>query len=273
MSGELRRRTATCSNDTAAGTSSKPLTSSSYADTANNMNYDETNLSARALLSSSPVHSSSVYKLHVPVLYALLPSYIRYMFTWRCCPSNWGPRWKRRRLIALGGYVYRFEDFDDDDGRGGGGGGGGRGGGGPPKGAPVPVTTVDARIIDLDIEDHDDDTMGPGGLGLVRTLPDGCRAMFEITSSGRTQRFAVDTLEDANIWVTSLRQMRQDAITRGMGHSAGVPYPPRWESFDMSARRLVDKKTRIKRRLEAMDKREIEMQIVGGGGMSTGYYS
>lgn len=150
-----------------------------------------------------------------------------------------------------GGYVYRFEDFDDDDDTA-------RGGGGPPKGAPVPVTTVDARIIPLDDEDRDvdDDSMGPGGLR--RTLPDGCRAMFEITSSGKTQRFAVDTIEDANIWATSLRQMRQDAITRGMGHSGNVPYPPRWESFDASAKRLVERKRRIRNRLDAMDRREME---------------
>jgi hypothetical protein len=44
-----------------------------------------------------------------------------------------------------------------------------------------------------------------------------------------------------------------------------VPYPPNWESFDASARRLGEKKSRIKRRLEAMDKREVEMQTMGGG--------
>ncbi|KAL3816532.1 hypothetical protein ACHAXA_011831 [Cyclostephanos tholiformis] len=266
MSGELRRRM----GGTTSPSPSPPSSSSTRGAMADGMDYDESNLSASALLSASPVHSSSVWKLHVPAFYALLPSHVRWMLSCRCCPSGWGPRWKRRRLIALGGYLYRFEDYDEDDGRGG--------GGDPPKGAPVPVTTVDARVVVLDREnddddddDDDDDVWGSGDLAKI--LPGGCRAIFEVSSSGKTHRFAVETMEEATIWVTSLRQMRQDAITRGMGHSAGVPYPPRWESFDMSARRLVDKKTRIKRRLEAMDKREIEMQIVGGGGMSTGYYS
>ena len=172
--------------------------------------------------------------------------------------------------MALGGYFYRFEDFEDDD-DGGRGGGGGGGGGGPPKGAPVPVATADVRAVstrDYDDYDYDDDVHGPGGI--LETLPGGCRAAFEVSSSGKTRYFAVHTAEEAAIWVTSLRQMRQDVITRGMGHSGGVPYPPNWESFDASARRLGEKKSRIKSRLEAMDKREVEMQTMGGGGYEHG---
>ncbi len=139
----------------------------------------------------------------------------------------------------------------------------------PAKGrAGVPVTTIDARIVTPNIEDRDDDmvddAMGPAG-GSARTLPDGCRAMFEITSSDKTQRFAVHTSEDASAWVNSLRQMRQDAITREMGHSSNVPYPPGWESFDRSASRLVERKCRIRKRLDDMDRREMEMHIAGGG--------
>jgi hypothetical protein len=263
MSGELRRRTAARGNET--GGTSPPSSSSSFktrrtAMADNHLDYDESNLSARALLSASPVHSSPAWKLHVPAVYAMLPRPVRRMLScW------WGPSWKRRRLVALGGYLYRFEDFeDDDDGDGG-------GGGGPPKGAPVPVVTADVRIVsDRDDDDDDDDVHGPGGL--LETLPAGCRAAFVVSSSGKTRYFAVSTAEEASIWVTSLRQMRQDAIARGMGHSGGAPYPPRWESFDASARRLGEKKARIKSRLEAIDRREIEMQTMGGG-VSMGYFS
>jgi hypothetical protein len=62
-----------------------------------------------------------------------------------------------------------------------------------------------------------------------------------------------------------------------MGHSTNVPYPLRWESFDASAHRLIEKKSRIKSKMEALDRREQEMQTIGGGGvtsgMTTGYYS
>jgi len=64
--------------------------------------------------------------------------------------------------VALGGYLYRFEDFEDDDD----GGGGGGGGGGPPKGAPMPVATADVRAVstrDYDDYDYDDDVHGDMG--------------------------------------------------------------------------------------------------------------
>ncbi len=272
MSFELRRRTA--SRGTETGRTSPPPSSPATPPMADNLNYDESNLSARALLSASPVHSSHAWKLHVPAIYAMMPRSIRRLLSCGCCPARWGPRWKRRRLVALGGFLYRFEDFEDDDGGGGGGGGvGGGGGGGPPKGAPVPVATADVRAAsdrDYDGYDYDDVVHGPGGL--LETLPAGCRAAFEVSSSGKTRYFAVQTAEEAATWVTSLRQMRQDAITRKMGHSGGVPYPRNWESFDASARRLGEKRSRIKSRLEAMEKREVEMQTMGGG-VSMGYFS
>jgi hypothetical protein len=127
----------------------------------------------------------------------------------------------------------------------------------------VPVATASARIVsDRDIADHVRDD-----LPALEILPGGFSALFEVSSAGKTQYFAVETAEEAKIWVNSLRQMRQDAITRGMGHSDGVPYPRLWESFDASARRLGERKSRIKGRLESIERREMEMQTMGG------YYS
>jgi len=139
--------------------------------------------------------------------------------------------------------VYRFKDED----------------GSTPKGSPIPVATTDARII----SDHDDEN---GEFRIVHDLlPEGCNAVFEISSIGKTQYFAVESREEAMIWVNSLRQMRQDAITRQMGHSKNIPYPPEWKSFDASAKRVKDQKTRIKSKMQAMDKKEQEMQQLGGG--------
>lgn len=260
-SGELRRR--------ANAGAARGMTTITTDGRIPPLDYDESNLSARALLSASPVHTSFVYKMHIPIIYSLLPYTVRWILH-RCFPRSWSPRWKRRRLIALGSYVYKFEEFNDNDDSEL-----------PPKGVPIPVSTADVRIVSNrgGGNDDDDDDNSPESIGelLFSTLPEGCHAIFEVSSGGKTQYFAVKTLEEANIWVSSLRQMKQDAITRSMGHSTNVPYPVRWESFDASAHRLIEKKSRIKSKMEALDRREQEMQTIGGGGvtsgMTTGYYS
>jgi hypothetical protein len=55
-----------------------------------------------------------------------------------------------------------------------------------------------------------------------------------------------------------------------MGHSK-VPYPREWVAFDAAAKRVRDQKSRIRDRLVAMDRREQEMQTMGGATM--GYFS
>jgi len=69
--------------------------------------------------------------------------------------------------------------------------------------------------------------------------------------------------------------MRQEAISRAMGHT-NIPYPKEWTTFDASAKRLCAQKQRIKNKLDVMNKKEQEMQALGGGvggPMSMGYYS
>ncbi|KAL7546067.1 hypothetical protein ACHAWF_009407, partial [Thalassiosira exigua] len=234
MSNQLRQRNV-------------PQPSVRDADSLTMANYDESRLSAGALLAASPTHAAPAMKMHVPVFYAVLPATVQW-FLMRCCPRGWSPQWKRRHLVAVGEYLYRFKDE----------------GGSSPKGAPIPVTTLDARIV------SNGDDEGEFGLAF-NLLPEGCTAVFEISSVGKTQYFAVETREEAMTWVNSLQQMRQDAITRNMGHSRDVPYPPAWKSFDASAKRLREQKTRIKNRLEAMDRKEQEMQSLGGSG-GVGYF-
>lgn len=233
MSSELRQQNV---NQNTAVRESDPL---------NMVDYDEALLSAHALLAAPPTHSGAAMKMHIPVLYTFLPATIQWFLS-RCCPRGWSPQWKRRHLVALGEYLYRFKDEN----------------GSTPKGSPIPMANTEARLINNDDEfsivfDH---------------LPEGCDAVFEISSIGKTQYFAVESREEAMIWVNSLRQMRQDTITRKMGHSA-APYPKEWTSFDASAKRLKDKKTRIKSKLEVMNKKEQEMTTLGGGPPSgMGYF-
>lgn len=107
--------------------------------------------------------------------------------------------------------------------------------------------------------------------GHIGPLPDDCEAVIELTSVGKTQYFALSDKEEAQTWVNTLKQMRQDCITRKMGHSNNVPYPREWVALDSAARRLRDRKGRIKEKLESMERREMEMQSLGGGA-NLGYY-
>ena len=120
------------------------------------------------------------------------------------------------------------------------------------------MDTMEARLHTDDIEDE-------FGFG----LPPDCQAVLELSSVGKTQYFALSEKEEAQTWVNTLRQMRQDCITRKMGHSK-VPYPREWVAFDSAAKRLIDKKNRVKAKLESLDRKEMEMQNLGGGNL--GYY-
>lgn len=213
--------------------------------------YDETHLSAQALRAASPIHAGLAMKLHVPVFYSFLPSPMQWLLSKSWCPTSWSPQWKRRYLIALGGYLYRFKDEN----------------GATPKGAPVTIDITEARIISR----NDTSTSNEFNC-LLDLLPDGCDTVFEVSSLAKTQYFAVESREEALAWVNSIRQMRQDSITRNMGHSKDVPYPKQWESFDASARRLQQQKERIKNRMSALDQKEQEMQTLGGSA-NMGYFS
>lgn len=147
--------------------------------------------------------------------------------------------------------MYRFKDED----------------GASPKGSPIPAAPTDIRIIS-----REDISSGEFSV-MFAMLPEGCSAVFEISSIGKTQYFAVESKEEAMLWVNSIRQMRADAIRRSMGHSKDIPYPKEWTAFDASAKRLVDQKRRIKSKMEAMDKKEQEMAALGGGNAPMGYIS
>ena len=243
MSSELRQRSVATQQSSQSATSEMMT-----------KNYEEAHLSAQALQAASPIHCGTVIKIHIPALYSFLPATIQWFIS-RCCPKSFSPQWKRRYLIAMGGYLYRFKDENSSS----------------PKGAPIAVSLTEAQII------SNDNTLDSGGEFNVifDQLPEGYNAIFELSSIGKTQYFAVESKEEANIWVNSIKQMRQEAISRAMGHTT-VPYPKEWTSFDASAKRLCAQKQRIKNKLEVMNKKEQEMQALGGGVggvMSMGYYS
>jgi hypothetical protein len=66
-------------------------------------------------------------------------------------------------------------------------------------------------------------------------IPFGFQGIFSVESSmtlpTKVQYYAVPTEEDAQLWVNSLTQARQESITRSRGHSK-VPVPQSWQYFD-----------------------------------------
>eukprot|EP00956_Cyclotella_meneghiniana_P002290 scaffold2600_cov73-Cyclotella_meneghiniana.AAC.8 len=204
--------------------------------------YDESNLTASALQNANPIHSGYAHKLHMPAFYSFLPASIQTLLKWRCFPRRWSPNWTQRYLIVIGSYLYRFQDENGDI-----------------KGAPIPMDTLEAKLYTEDLNEE-------FGFG----TPLDCEAVIEITSVGKTQYLALSDKEEAQLWINTMKQCRQDCITRKMGHS-NVPYPSEWVALDSAAKRLREKKNRIKEKMEQMDRKEMEMQSMGGN--LGGYYS
>mmetsp|Transcript_3041 Transcript_3041/g.7168 ORF Transcript_3041/g.7168 Transcript_3041/m.7168 type:complete len:226 (+) Transcript_3041:124-801(+) len=178
-------------------------------------------LSAKAMIDSNPQHHGTVQKLHIPVLYSLLPSFVqRLILSWSCFKS-FAPSWKERHLILCGSYLYKFKDAFSST----------------PKGSP------------FDIEKINTDVVRTTELSEIN-LPVGYTSIFTVSTLRRRHYYAVSDNEEALLWVRSLHESRHEAITRNMGHASNVPYPPKWKHFDSLGSGLVKSKDRIKEKLE-----------------------
>uniref|UniRef100_A0A7S2A8X6 PH domain-containing protein n=1 Tax=Trieres chinensis TaxID=1514140 RepID=A0A7S2A8X6_TRICV len=207
-------------------------------------------LSAKALLDSSPTQQGSVMKLHVPSIYVIAPTCLQRILSSGWLPEFMSPYWTDRHMVLIGKFLYRFENEFSSE----------------PKGAPVPVEAVEARCLSGE-EDLD------GMEFAFRNLPPGCNSVFIVSTFGKTQYFGVATKEECTTWVNSLRESRQAAITRSMGHSEHVPYPARWKYFDGLGTSLLKSKERIKKRLAETNVREMEMTSLEGTYISRGHFS
>merc|ERR1712232_244376 len=97
----------------------------------------------------------------------------------------------------------------------------------------------------------------------LSSLPPQYQSVFSVSTLRRTHYYAVANDEEAQTWVRSLNQARQESVTRSMGHSQ-VPYPKSWELFDSLGKNLVRSKERIKAKLADHNLRELEMTGFGG---------
>jgi hypothetical protein len=208
------------------------------------------------MLQASPQHYEYVMKLRIPALFSILPSFLRRMICHFSCLSFLAPKWERRFLILLGGYVYKFQKDNDPTA--------------DPKGSPLAISTVDINLLDIASLTSRN---AQAAVAVCASPPPGCQGAFVLSTLRKKQYYATVSAEDAETWVTSLRQARDEAIKRQMGHAPHHSYPPKWTYFDRLGKSLVNRKDRIRQRLEDNCVRELEMSnLTEGGPAPRGYY-
>lgn len=207
-------------------------------------------LAASSMLQAAPSQSGPAMKLHVPILYSILPDFLRTFI--RYCFKGLAPTWKPRFLIQIGNFMYKFVDENSRS----------------PKGSPLSVEEMDVYLL----EDFHNGVDGVDQCDIPSL--ENFEGFFCIATLRKRQYFAVPTADDARVWVNTLRQARQDAVTRRMGHARDQPYP--YEYFDSIASSLVLSKDRIRTRIQESQLREMELTAMGtgtGSSMPRGNYA
>lgn len=196
-------------------------------------------LSATSLIDSAPQQHGVVLKLHIPIFYSILPEFLqRLIMSWSIL-SFLAPSWKERHLILCGSYLYKFKDRTSNI----------------PKGSPFEIKSLHAEPVD-----------NGRGIPELGNLPAGYSSIFVVSTLRRMHYYSVVDNEEAMLWVRSIREARQECITRNMGHATNFPYPKSWTHFDTLGKSLVENKTRIRDRMEASSMREMEMTSFAEGG-------
>jgi len=214
-------------------------------------------LSYKSLEKEKPSHQGSVLKLHIPLFYSLLPSFLqRILYNCPCCKLR--PIWKERKLIIIGNYLYRFSNYD------------------LLKGKPLSLSETDTHLVTKQSDyPSSSSVLCNDDFGELRldNLPVYYCGIFCITSNGKTRYYAAQTHEEAIAWVNSIRQSRQECIKRKMGHAEHVPYPRPWNNFDRIADKIIRKKKLMKARMNRLE-REMEMEMTSCGHIQpNGYYN
>ena len=215
------------------------------------LNRSGAGLSASAMLGASPTQHGLAYKLHVPLLFSMCPTFLQRLI---CSVGflSWllAPQWKERYLIQIGSFLYKFKDSQASN----------------PKGTPLPLEAIDAEMVSS--------TMSLEGAEFaMNRLPPGCNSVFMAATLRKKHFYAVSSREDALAWTNSLHQGRQETVTRTMGHASNMPYPKSWDYFDKLGANYVKTKDRIRRKIEEVSAREIEVSKLGDGGPAPrGYF-
>jgi hypothetical protein len=231
-------------------------------DTTARMDHDDfpkmgAGLTVPQMLQASPQHHGLVMKLHVSPLYAILPLFLQKLVARIWCLSFLAPKWESRYLILLGSFLYKFTDKAPSN---------------PnitPKGSPVPIETIDVEIIEPSLLAREHHPMAIA----LQELPLGLKCVFSVSRLHKKHYYATADREQATSWLNSLREARQEAITRRMGHAPDASFPKAWTNFDNLGRNLMKSKDRIRARIEDHNLRELEMSnVVEGGPFPRGYH-
>jgi hypothetical protein len=203
-------------------------------------------LSAKSMMDASPQQHGVVLKLHAPILFSILPDFLKKLILSFSFLSFLAPAWKQRYLILCGSYLYKFNNQSSP----------------VPKGSPFQL-----KSLDVDITTRQE-------FPELAQLPPGYSSVFCISTLRRKHYYAVADNDEALTWVRSLQEARQEAITRNMGHANHVPYPKSWDYFDSLAKNLIKSKERIKEKMEGSRMKELEMtNFTEGSPMGRGYHS
>ena len=195
-------------------------------------------------------------KLRIPLLFSILPTFLQRIICRFSCLSFLAPRWERRFLILLGGYLYKFTN-DADPAK-------------EPKGSPLPMRSVDINLLDTAAQQLDYDG---ASVAWEMVPPPACRGLFLVSTLRKKHYYATLTMEDAETWVNSLRQARDEAIKRSMGHAPADSYPAQWTQYDRRGQSLVDRKGRIRQRMQESNIRELELSSMTEGATAPrGYF-
>jgi len=197
-------------------------------------------LSAKSMIDSCPQQHGVVLKLHVPLLYSILPEFLQRIILSISFLSFLGPTWKQRYLIVCGSYLYKFKDQVSE----------------VPKGSPFELETI--RVSSIPSESIRIPELG--------NIPPGFLAVFTISTFRRLQYYAVSDEEEAKLWIRSINDARHETITRKMGHSGSMPYPSTWRYFDSLGQGLLKSKERIRVKMEEYNMRELETSTFVTGG-------
>ncbi|CAB9496926.1 expressed unknown protein [Seminavis robusta] len=211
------------------------------------MNNEEDNvilgrgLSAPDMIKASPSQHGVALKLHVPLIFGILPTSLKRLVMTYSCFSWLMPQWRQRYLILIGNYLYKFKGDSSP----------------APKGTPFSVDMLENNLLLA----HQEDDMSPA----FANLPPGYDSIFTVSTFGKKHYYAVSNRDEALTWVNSLRQSRQEAITRAMGHAGHMPYPKSHAYFDTLGKSLQKSKERINQKLEEHSMREMELTDISGG--------
>jgi PH domain len=241
----LRQRTTVIQNST-----------TNVADFAGREPFQNTGLTVRSMQRASPQHMGNVMKLQVSIPFTLLPRFLQRWILKLWFLSFLRPSWQPRYLILLGSYLYKFKNDRGDLLSQ------------KPNGSPVRIDDINVHIVNSADRDGNDAVVAIHSFDNITHL-----SVFCVSTFRKNYYYACTNHDEAMVWVNTLREAHQEVITRTMGHASKDSFPSSWTYYDNLGKDLVERKDRIRLRLQQSNLRELEMSnLTEGGPIPRGYF-